>query len=150
TDPLNAWQREGYEMFEQLWDGIDDDYLQYVMHAQVVLDEETEQPEGAGPGLESAAYSASSDPLDAQPTVIEATEPALAARGGQERGAAGRAPAGRPVLGSQSTGGGPPVVPGVPVAGGLAGGPDKQKKLGRNDPCWCGSGRKYKLCHGAN
>ncbi|MBI4034025.1 MAG: preprotein translocase subunit SecA [Candidatus Brennerbacteria bacterium] len=23
------------------------------------------------------------------------------------------------------------------------------KKLGRNDPCWCGSGKKYKRCHGA-
>jgi uncharacterized protein len=23
-------------------------------------------------------------------------------------------------------------------------------KLGRNDPCPCGSGRKYKQCHGAN
>jgi len=22
-----------------------------------------------------------------------------------------------------------------------------QSKLGRNDPCWCGSGRKYKHCH---
>jgi preprotein translocase subunit SecA len=22
-------------------------------------------------------------------------------------------------------------------------------KLGRNDPCWCGSGKKYKHCHGA-
>jgi preprotein translocase subunit SecA len=22
-------------------------------------------------------------------------------------------------------------------------------KLGRNDPCWCGSGKKYKKCHGA-
>ncbi|MHB8430631.1 MAG: SEC-C metal-binding domain-containing protein, partial [Acidimicrobiales bacterium] len=22
-------------------------------------------------------------------------------------------------------------------------------KLGRNEPCWCGSGKKYKLCHGA-
>jgi preprotein translocase subunit SecA len=25
----------------------------------------------------------------------------------------------------------------------------KQKKIGRNDPCPCGSGKKYKLCHGA-
>jgi preprotein translocase subunit SecA len=24
------------------------------------------------------------------------------------------------------------------------------EKLGRNDPCWCGSGKKFKLCHGAN
>jgi preprotein translocase subunit SecA len=27
--------------------------------------------------------------------------------------------------------------------------PDK-KKLGRNDPCWCGSGKKYKKCHYPN
>jgi preprotein translocase subunit SecA len=23
------------------------------------------------------------------------------------------------------------------------------RKIGRNDPCWCGSGKKYKRCHGA-
>jgi uncharacterized protein YecA (UPF0149 family) len=23
----------------------------------------------------------------------------------------------------------------------------KQRKLGRNAPCWCGSGKKYKKCH---
>ena len=25
----------------------------------------------------------------------------------------------------------------------------EQEKIGRNDPCWCGSGRKFKKCHGA-
>jgi preprotein translocase subunit SecA len=25
-----------------------------------------------------------------------------------------------------------------------------EPKIGRNDPCWCGSGKKYKKCHGAN
>lgn len=24
----------------------------------------------------------------------------------------------------------------------------EQKKIGRNEPCWCGSGKKYKHCHG--
>jgi preprotein translocase subunit SecA len=24
-----------------------------------------------------------------------------------------------------------------------------EQKLGRNDPCWCGSGKKFKKCHGA-
>ena len=24
-----------------------------------------------------------------------------------------------------------------------------REKIGRNDPCWCGSGKKYKKCHGA-
>ena len=23
-----------------------------------------------------------------------------------------------------------------------------QEKVGRNQPCWCGSGKKFKLCHG--
>jgi uncharacterized protein YecA (UPF0149 family) len=23
------------------------------------------------------------------------------------------------------------------------------ESTGRNDPCWCGSGKKYKKCHGA-
>jgi preprotein translocase subunit SecA len=26
---------------------------------------------------------------------------------------------------------------------------DDKEKVGRNDPCWCGSGKKYKKCHGA-
>ena len=25
----------------------------------------------------------------------------------------------------------------------------EHEKIGRNEPCWCGSGKKYKLCHGA-
>ncbi|MDE2011193.1 MAG: SEC-C domain-containing protein, partial [Patescibacteria group bacterium] len=26
----------------------------------------------------------------------------------------------------------------------------KEPQFGRNDPCWCGSGKKYKKCHGKN
>jgi preprotein translocase subunit SecA len=26
---------------------------------------------------------------------------------------------------------------------------DAEEQIGRNDPCWCGSGKKYKKCHGA-
>jgi preprotein translocase subunit SecA len=26
---------------------------------------------------------------------------------------------------------------------------NEHKDIGRNDPCWCGSGRKFKKCHGA-
>ena len=26
---------------------------------------------------------------------------------------------------------------------------DETDQIGRNDPCWCGSGKKYKKCHGA-
>jgi preprotein translocase subunit SecA len=34
------------------------------------------------------------------------------------------------------------------VAAGGAVPADAQAKIGRNDPCWCGSGKKYKRCHG--
>jgi preprotein translocase subunit SecA len=26
---------------------------------------------------------------------------------------------------------------------------DEEHQVGRNDPCWCGSGKKFKRCHGA-
>ena len=26
---------------------------------------------------------------------------------------------------------------------------NENEKFGRNDPCWCGSGKKFKKCHGA-
>ena len=26
---------------------------------------------------------------------------------------------------------------------------DEHDNIGRNDPCWCGSGKKFKKCHGA-
>ncbi|HKW08293.1 MAG TPA: preprotein translocase subunit SecA [Candidatus Dormibacteraeota bacterium] len=38
-----------------------------------------------------------------------------------------------------------PAAP-APAAAAVPGGPNA--KIGRNDPCWCGSGKKYKRCHG--
>ncbi len=38
-DPLTEWQKDGYEMFGQLMASIDDDYVKYVMHAQVQVQE---------------------------------------------------------------------------------------------------------------
>ncbi len=39
-DPLTEWQREGYEMFGQMMTGIAQDFVRYVMHVQVVNDEQ--------------------------------------------------------------------------------------------------------------
>ncbi len=38
---------------------------------------------------------------------------------------------------------------GTAIAGREAGQPPDGEKIGRNDPCWCGSGKKFKRCHGA-
>jgi preprotein translocase subunit SecA len=138
-DPLVAWQREGFQMFGQMMDAIDDDYLRYVMHVHVVA-EATAQPD-----LSHAQYQAAEDPsqgpslLDAfHATAPEAEMVAAEAGvpvgvGGGGRFANGAAPS--PQQMAEET-----QVPLVKAP---------TEKLGRNEPCWCGSGKKFKLCHGA-
>ena len=115
TDPLVAWQRDGFEMFGQLMQAIDDDYLRYVMHIQLLTTEDVSQD------LAHATYEAAADPVAPMEEIAE--------------GSAVPAPAVQRTI----------VVPPVNLAGT---GPGPKAKLGRNDPCWCGSGRKYKQCHG--
>jgi preprotein translocase subunit SecA len=57
---------------------------------------------------------------------------------------------------ASATASAPPASQGQPVQGRPAGSADPlaepftrdQPKVGRNDPCWCGSGKKFKRCHG--
>jgi preprotein translocase subunit SecA len=49
--------------------------------------------------------------------------------------------------GAVGSNGAPPKTRKAVPIGADAGG-DPGAKLGRNDPCWCGSGKKYKRCHG--
>ncbi|MEW6048602.1 MAG: SEC-C metal-binding domain-containing protein, partial [Bacillota bacterium] len=60
---------------------------------------------------------------------------------GRERPAARPAPAGQAAEGADSSG----AEQGVQVVQRRVG-----VKVGRNDPCPCGSGKKYKHCHGRN
>ena len=48
ADPLNAWQQEGYSMFGQLMDVIDNDYLRYIMHVEAVQAPSAEPDLGPG------------------------------------------------------------------------------------------------------
>jgi preprotein translocase subunit SecA len=108
-DPLVAWQREGYTMFEKLLDSIDDDYLRYITHMEAT----PEEPPAAGADLSRATYVAQEDPQ------------APAALGA--------------VAGGEETGEPQPIAPVVKAP---------HEKIGRNEPCWCGSGKKFKFCHG--
>src|SRR4029078_545122 len=56
-DPLSAWQRGGFDMFEAMMGQIEDDFVQYVFHLQVVVDEEPR------PNMRNVSYSAPSDPV---------------------------------------------------------------------------------------
>ena len=49
-----------------------------------------------------------------------------------------------------AAGGGEAVMAGLPSAAGVQTvQASPHEKIGRNDPCWCGSGKKFKKCHGA-
>ena len=112
-DPLVAWQREGFQMFGQMMDAIDDDYLRYVMHVQVVTGT------GAEPDFTMARYAAAEDPSDG-PSLLDAfratapeAEAAMAAGAGVPGGGGGRravrqrGPVHAPAHGAH--GGGPPA-----------------------------------------
>ena len=139
-DPLVAWQREGFTIFGQMMDAIDDDYLRYVMHVQVVT-----QPT-SGPDLSNASYQAADDPVQGA-SLLEAF------RATAPDAPAAAAGAGLP----DGVGEGGIPVPGAPVSPRHQADGDTQaplvkapsEKIGRNEPCWCGSGKKFKLCHGA-
>jgi preprotein translocase subunit SecA len=156
TDPLVAWQREAYAMFGQLSEGIADDYLQHVFHASWI------EPEpDAEADLSQATYLATEDPSDATVSAVASGTGSAAARDAQG-GATGSNGNARPGNGSGALAGAGAGtnLGGVTTARGSGGGggrggaptgaPAKPQKLGRNDPCYCGSGKKYKLCHGAN
>ncbi|MDP9333976.1 MAG: preprotein translocase subunit SecA [Actinomycetota bacterium] len=120
-DPLSEWQREGFDMFEAMMGQIEDDFVRYVFHLQVVIDEEPR------PDIRNVSYSAPSDPVQGS----NAIEAAMAAQAAATP-LAFDAEEPMPLPTEQ--------VPQQPVRA--------AKTPGRNEPCFCGSGKKYKLCHG--
>ena len=115
-DPLTEWQREGYEMFGQMMTGIAQDFVRYVMHVQVVAEDqpavqvqnltETSAENVVDDGFTTAAVASGVDPSLLAPQEEEVRKPVV-------RDA------------------------------------NDWSNTPRNAPCPCGSGRKYKQCHGA-
>ena len=142
ADPLNAWQQEGYSMFGQLMEVIDNDYLRYIMHVEAV------QAPSAEPDLGRAVYAAAEDPVAETGAMAGAllaeqglNVPALTQDPGAGVGAGGPSPNGAKARKGQPAPPDPNAM--VPIVKG------DHEKVGRNDPCWCGSGKKFKFCHGA-
>jgi preprotein translocase subunit SecA len=116
-DPLTEWQREGFELFGGMMKGIAQDFVRYVMHVQVVRNDQPEQ-------LVQNVQQTSSDTAGAS---------------GFDRAA----------LAAVQSGDLPPEAAPAPTT-------TKQQtvvkddfsKTPRNAPCPCGSGKKFKQCHG--
>jgi preprotein translocase subunit SecA len=126
-DPLVAYKNEGYNMFSELMHSIWDEFSKLVFRAEIEIDP-AQDGNGTGNGANPpTALDYSGGTLDAQPSALE--QVAVAGGGAAAVDAAA----------SEAVGG--DVVETVVK--------DEHDKVGRNDPCWCGSGKKYKKCHGA-
>jgi preprotein translocase subunit SecA len=119
-DPLSEWQREGYDMFGQMIDAISDDFVRYVMHLDVVVEE-------APPDVVNVQLSGPDDPSSGSAGVQQAAAREVAA-------------------GGEVGEGGAVAVDDTPTVAQVVKG--EHEKIGRNQPCYCGSGKKFKLCHG--
>ena len=124
-DPATEWQREGFEMFGQMMDGIAADFVRYMMHIQPVERAQPETQRIVGMSADKSGTTQRSDQKAPAARRVPATVGAGAGGGAGPRQAAPNRPAAR-----------------VPVV------KSELEKVGRNQPCPCGSGKKYKICHG--
>jgi preprotein translocase subunit SecA len=127
-DPLVAYKNEGFAMFEELMHSIWDEFSKLIFRAEIEI--EPGQVAASNGETESAALDYSGGTLEGQPSALQ--QVAAGAGGAIDVVAAAEAGPGN---------GGSDVVETVVK--------DEHDKIGRNDPCWCGSGKKYKKCHGA-
>ncbi|MEI7593218.1 MAG: preprotein translocase subunit SecA [Actinomycetes bacterium] len=119
-DPLVEWQREGFEMFGQMMQAVAQDFVKYVMHSQVAMAEQTMTDAPIG----NVQYSAPVDPSEAPSTMAAAARVQASMEG---------------------------IEPSPEVVEEIVNTPVVKSdwdKTPRNAPCPCGSGKKFKLCHG--
>jgi preprotein translocase subunit SecA len=143
-DPLNEFRREAYELYEELRGLIRHGVATTIFRVTITREPppseapvplpgpgQPARPEPAAAGVGAAAASAAATATGPRPAgpIAAGLPGGSTARQMQEQ-------LGDRVVGGQPAGG---VRPGYTPAG---------QRIGRNDPCWCGSGLKYKKCHG--
>jgi preprotein translocase subunit SecA len=120
-DPLVEYRAEGHAMFEDLGRTIREEVVLTLFHAQVNVEPEQLEPAQGPNGNLSYQHetTAGADAIAAAGAGAASTATALAA----------------------------PPAPAAQQQGTVVN--DEHQNVGRNDPCWCGSGKKFKKCHGA-
>jgi preprotein translocase subunit SecA len=125
-DPLVEYQHEGHIMFQELGLAIHEEVVLTLFHAQLAPEEADE--------LQRAQQQVNGGRMQYEHESLAGAD-AIAAAGGGSAATATMAVAGG---GGSATAGAPkPIVK------------SERDNIGRNDPCWCGSGKKFKKCHGA-
>ncbi len=127
-DPLVAYKNEAFTLFGDLMNSVWTDYARMIFNVQVNV-------EGENGGGQAPSFAASGSSTRAG---------RVSYSGGHSAAGAGALAAAAAAAGAQGNGSGEgemlPVVEQRVV--------DHEHEVGRNDPCWCGSGKKFKKCHG--
>ncbi len=127
-DPLVEYKNEAYNAFQSLTNSMYDDYLRTLLRLEIA-----KKPEAPNaPALEEQA-----DPLERKMS-YSSPEEALESSAIRGKHAAGNVPAA------------PPKPAAAKPQTFVKDKEDPYANVGRNDPCPCGSGKKFKKCHGAN
>ncbi len=142
-DPLVAYKNEGFEMFTALMNSIWEEFARYIFHVEVEIEGENgggaaqqNQPMPWAPSGNTSStrnFSYAGGTAADQPSAL-----AAAAAGGALPAGVADASAYSPDAVAEPP---PQVIETRHV--------DEHERIGRNDPCWCGSGKKFKKCHGA-
>ncbi|HET6352070.1 MAG TPA: preprotein translocase subunit SecA [Coriobacteriia bacterium] len=130
-DPLVEYKNEAYDQFAVLVQSIAEDFLRTVMHMQIVIETEVEP----SPTLRNVSYSGADESTIFGGAAQAAASAALNGIGG---------PTPDQISAAAAAAGGGKAAPVVKDK------EDPWANVGRNDPCPCGSGKKFKKCHGAN
>jgi len=129
-DPLVAYKNEGFEMFTELMNNIWDEFARYIFNVEVSVEGEQQQQAaprwGGGQNTSSTLNYTGGRSAQGREAIAAAAGTAVAEGGPEEEQTIS------------------PLAPVVETRR-----LDENEKIGRNDPCWCGSGKKFKKCHGA-
>ncbi|MDH4142178.1 MAG: SEC-C metal-binding domain-containing protein, partial [Chloroflexota bacterium] len=162
-DPLNEFRREAFRLYEELRDLIRHGVASSIF--RVTVQRQPAPDAGLSQALAAGAASLRTGSASGNGGTVPSPAHAVAAGAAATAGSAivkGALPAGpsasniRETLGDQPVAASPAATPGTTGAvgaGAASGGPrpgytPTGQRIGRNDPCWCGSGTKYKKCHG--
>ncbi|MDJ0929176.1 MAG: preprotein translocase subunit SecA [Gammaproteobacteria bacterium] len=127
-NPKQEYKREAFEMFANMLDEVKHGVISILSRARLQSQEDVNAVEERRPRAQMEyRHAAAQSPIAAQPA------PAVAGGGAMP-------PAGSPAVGlpPQAPASAAPATPFV----------RSERKVGRNEPCPCGSGKKYKHCHG--
>lgn len=125
-DPVVEYKMEGYSMFEAITHGIKEDSVRLIMRARLVAQPVARKgPKITGEGRGSSGYRAGTSAEKG--VAVSKNQQPLSRHARRMQGQ------------TDTAAGGGTDQRQTPVK--------RDRMIGRNDPCWCGSGKKYKNCH---